>query len=263
MVRTDPNANEVVVSVRIVARPETVYRFFSDPQRFTLWMGAQSSIELRIGGTLVVSHPSGPPASGTIKELIQNQKIVFTWGHRAGGGPVPEGSSTVTITLEPIAEGTRVTLRHAGLPTEADRIGHTFGWRHYLSQLSYFVSSDTFAAQLDGLVDTYLRAWSETEGAKRAALLAECWADNGLFRDRYACLDSRESLDTHISNVQRMAPGAALERSGPIEQCHAFARYPWRAVFPNGAVMAAGTNFFELSSDGKIRSMVGFWDPVQ
>lgn len=91
-------------------------------------------------------------------------------------------------------------------------------------------------------------------------LLAESFAEDGSIRDRYGCIDGRDSLIAYIGGVQMMMQGAKLERSGPVEQCHAYARYPWRIVLPNGHPMASGAQFVELNQDGLINKSVGFWD---
>jgi hypothetical protein len=65
-----------------------------------------------------------------------DRRIVFTWGWEGDGSPVPPGSSTVEITLEPDGdEGTLLTLVHRGLPLPALDL-HRDGWNHYLDRLT-------------------------------------------------------------------------------------------------------------------------------
>jgi uncharacterized protein YndB with AHSA1/START domain len=253
---------DVEVRVLITARPETIFRFFSDSERYRLWMGPESSIQPRKDGELVVRHGPGPAAVGRIVEWVANERLVFTWGHRSGEGgeTVPEGSTTVTITLHPTDEGTLVTLRHTGLPTEIDRQGHRAGWRYYLSQLSAVSWTERMAGRCEPLVDSFFRAWSESDGAARLNLLNECWAEEGRHRDRYGCIDGREALHGYIGGVLMMTQGAKIGRSGPVEQVHAFLRCPWKITLPNGATMATGINVFELNRDGLLQSCVGFGD---
>ena len=53
-----------------------------------------------------------------------------------GGGPVPPGSSTVVVHLEPDGDGTLVRLNHRGLPDAEMRELHREGWERFLSRLA-------------------------------------------------------------------------------------------------------------------------------
>jgi uncharacterized protein YndB with AHSA1/START domain len=48
----------------IAARPETVFRYFTDPVRFARWMGRGSMLDPRPGGRLRVGYPTGQVAGG-------------------------------------------------------------------------------------------------------------------------------------------------------------------------------------------------------
>ena len=60
--------------------------------------------------------------------------MVFTWGW-TGGHPVPPGTTRVIVTLAEEDGGTRVVLRHLGLPTDEQRGQHRTGWELYLDRL--------------------------------------------------------------------------------------------------------------------------------
>ncbi len=60
---------------------------------------------------------------------------MFTWGWTQGP-PVPPGSTRVVVTLEPEAGGTRVVLRHRGLPDDEQRTQHSGGWEMYRGRLA-------------------------------------------------------------------------------------------------------------------------------
>jgi uncharacterized protein YndB with AHSA1/START domain len=106
----------VEVELTIAARPETIFRYFTDPARFARWMGEGSVLEAEPGGRLRVGYPTGQVAGGRVVALEADRRVVFTWGYEGDGQAVPVGSSTVEITLEPEADGTRVHLRHSGRP---------------------------------------------------------------------------------------------------------------------------------------------------
>lgn len=58
---------------------------------------------------------------------------MFGWGWE-GSDDLPKDGSTVTITIEPVAEGSKVTLVHEGL-TEAQAAMHAEGWNHFFERL--------------------------------------------------------------------------------------------------------------------------------
>lgn len=46
-------------------------------------------------------------ASGRVVEVVENERVVFTWGWEQGS-PVPPASTTVAIDLVPDGEGTLI-----------------------------------------------------------------------------------------------------------------------------------------------------------
>lgn len=131
---TPVETNVVVREIRIAARPETIFSFFTDPAKMVLWKGRQAKIDPRPGGVYRVEMNAKYTALGEFVEVVPYQRIVFTWGWE-GGNPVPPGSSTVEIALIPDGDGTIVRLTHKDLPAEA-RDSHREGWEHYLERLA-------------------------------------------------------------------------------------------------------------------------------
>ena len=132
--------------VRIAARPETVFEFFTDPEKMIRWKGRRAELDARPGGTYRVEINDQAVALGEYVEVDPPGRIVFTWGwegQKSGQGEhaVPPGSSRVEIRLEPLGDGTLVRLRHLDLPAEAREI-HGQGWDLYLGRLTAAVSGD-------------------------------------------------------------------------------------------------------------------------
>jgi uncharacterized protein YndB with AHSA1/START domain len=120
--------------VRIAARPETVFAYWTDPARMARWMGRHVTLDPRPGGAYRVDYNGSDIASGTFVEVDPPSRIVLTWGWEAPGDPTPPGASTVEVTLVPDGAGTIVRLRHSGLPSEAVE-GHAQGWDQFLPSL--------------------------------------------------------------------------------------------------------------------------------
>ncbi|MBI4504817.1 MAG: SRPBCC domain-containing protein [Chloroflexi bacterium] len=130
-----PEAGEVVErEVRIAARPETVFAFFTDPAKMLRWKGVAAELDPRPGGTYRVRINEQSVARGEYVEVVPNSRVVFTWGWEGDGSPVPPGTSTVEVSLIAEGEHTVVRLRHRGLPAD-QRQPHAEGWAHYLERL--------------------------------------------------------------------------------------------------------------------------------
>jgi len=129
----DPTALEV--SIHIAAEPETVFPYFTDPGRYVQWMGTSARLDPVAGGEYCVHMRDGVETAGVFVEVDPPRRLVFTWGWTTNKA-VPPGSTRVVVTLEPEADGTRVVLRHHGLPDEQERTHHSAGWEMYLGRLA-------------------------------------------------------------------------------------------------------------------------------
>ena len=128
-------ASDVLVSreVRIAARPETVFGFFTEPSKMMLWKGSDVALDARPGGIYRATINQQAIVRGEYLEVVPFSRVVFTWGWE--NSPLPPGSTTVEVTLTPDGDGTVVRLRHTGLSGEAV-LEHARGWDHYLPRLT-------------------------------------------------------------------------------------------------------------------------------
>jgi uncharacterized protein YndB with AHSA1/START domain len=122
------------VSLHIAALPETVFPYFTDPGRYTQWMGAEATLEPVPGGVYRVSMRDGVEVSGEFVEVDPPHRLVFTWGWSHDHAVAP-GSTRVVVTLVAEDGGTRVVLRHYDLPDDEQRGHHLKGWEMYLWRL--------------------------------------------------------------------------------------------------------------------------------
>jgi uncharacterized protein (TIGR03086 family) len=120
-------------SVVVPLPADETFALITEPERLRRWNNIAARIDVRAGGEYRWNIVPGSYATGTITEIEPGRRIVFGWGFE--GAPNPSEMSTVTITLEPTDDGTRVSLVHDGLP-EDQVAGHTEGWEHYLDRLA-------------------------------------------------------------------------------------------------------------------------------
>jgi uncharacterized protein YndB with AHSA1/START domain len=251
---TFPHALERTVLIR--ARRQTVFRYFTDSERFAAWWGAGSTIEARPGGAVRIRYPNAILASGEVVEVVPDERIVFTYGYESGQ-PVPPGGSRVVITLQEKKDGTLLHLRHE-LPDAAARDAHVQGWRYQLAVFANVVAREQHAG-VTAAVDALFAAWSEKDEGRRRAALARVATDDVAFSDAYSCTSGLDDLVAHLGAAQMHMPGVVLERAGDVRQCQGTAVVDWVAKGPDGAARGRGTNVLELAPDGRLARVVGLW----
>jgi uncharacterized protein YndB with AHSA1/START domain len=126
----------ITSQIFINARPETVYAFFTDPEKLRRWMGTSVELDLPPDGAFRINVNGRDRASGAFVELVPHSRIVFTWGWDDPQLQIPPGATTVEVTLTPAGAGTHVRLVHRGLAAPELRDTHRAGWDHYLSRLA-------------------------------------------------------------------------------------------------------------------------------
>ena len=131
---TQETADYVEREVRIRARPETIFPFFTDPVKMMQWKGVEAALDPRPGGIYQVNVTGHDTVKGEYLEVSPYTRVVFTWGWIEAGHPVPPGSSVVEVQLVPDGEATIVRLKHSGLSPE-DQMQHAVGWEHFLPRL--------------------------------------------------------------------------------------------------------------------------------
>jgi uncharacterized protein YndB with AHSA1/START domain len=124
--------------VFIAAPPETVFKFLTDAQFMAHWLGSFQQLDPQPGGVFHVEVSPGNIAHGEYTDIVPFRRVAFTWGWsspRPDLAALQPGTSLVEIELEPHDDGTRLRLRHSGLPTALQPI-HAERWFVYLSRLA-------------------------------------------------------------------------------------------------------------------------------
>jgi uncharacterized protein YndB with AHSA1/START domain len=253
------NAPEHVLerAVLIRARRETVFRYFTDSERFAAWWGAGSTIDAWPGGALSIRYPNGVLASGEVLEVRPPERVVFTYGYEDPSKSVPPGGSRVVVTLEEKNDGTLLRLRHE-LPDAASRDQHVQGWRYQLAVFANVVAREQHSG-LPAAADAFFAAWSEKDESKRRATLAAIVTAEVAFADAFSCTAGLDDLVAHLGAAQMHMPGLVLAREGEPRHCQGTAVVAWTAKGPDGAERGRGTNVFDLAPDGRIARVVGLW----
>ena len=159
---TEPSEQELVITRVFDAPRELVFEAWTEPEHFVRWWGPKGyttpfcTIDLRPGG--VVHHCMRSPegrevwTKGIFREIVVPERIVLTDSFADAEGnvvsPMHYGMSPdwpletlLTVTFdEQAGKKTRVTLRHAGIPSGAERDGAQQGWLETVDRLAEYLA---------------------------------------------------------------------------------------------------------------------------
>ena len=134
---------------RFKAPPAKVFAAFTDPEKVKHWMGpgemkaVRAESEVRVGGRYrwVMQSPAGGihDVGGVYREIVPNEKLVFTWAWKAEPPDTPH-ESLVTVLFKADGGGTLLTLIHENLFDEDSRNGHEKGWIGAFDKLEKYVA---------------------------------------------------------------------------------------------------------------------------
>jgi len=137
----------LTIKRRFNAPPAKVFAAWTDPEKIRAWMGPGEvgillvEADVRVGGRyrIVMQKPGDAEqhdVSGVYREVIANEKLVFTWAWKT----TPERESLVTLTFKPDGGGTLMTLSHEQFFDEDARDRHNSGWSATMPKLEAFLA---------------------------------------------------------------------------------------------------------------------------
>ena len=160
---TQHNNSDAVVIERTFAAPlKVVWQMWTVPEHFAAWYGPTGAsvpmvkMDVRVGGTrmicMEVNTPNGPMQmwfTGEYREVVDCERLVYTESMCDEHGNVlapadigmPEGHPTTTevrVELEPIGDGTRMLMRHEGIPSDSPGAS---GWVMAFDKLVTYLAS--------------------------------------------------------------------------------------------------------------------------
>lgn len=242
------------------AKPDTVWRLVTTPERFSAWMNGEVSFEPVAGSPFRAAFPNFETVvAGEIRSIDHEvRRLEVTWGVESGpqAPDFPAGSSLVTIEVTPDRTGSRVRLTHAHLPSTSEASDHEGGWRFHLSRLALITNREDLEAGLTRTLPHWFAAWNEPDDERRLAALRACCSTDVEFRDDWTEMTGVELLSEHIGNCFRYMPGFELRPTGDVRVCRGEALIGWTTTGPQGE--EAGFNHTCLAVDGTLRRVTGF-----
>jgi uncharacterized protein YndB with AHSA1/START domain len=156
-------SNDAVVIERSFDAPVAlVWQMWTDPEHFKAWYGPdgatipEAKMDVRVGGTRLVcmemQSPAGPVQmwfTGEYREVIENERLVYTESISDENGNVsspsntgmPEGhpmTTEVRVELEDLGGRTKMVMTHVGV--HGDSAGAA-GWAMALDKLAAHVEA--------------------------------------------------------------------------------------------------------------------------
>lgn len=123
------------------AEPEFVWEALTNPAALAEWL-MPNNFRAEVGARFeFVTDPTPVCGSGITRcqvlELDSPRRMVWSWERDAGPRGTPTPPMTITWTLTPEREGTRLTLEQVGLETQGWVIGllMSIGWSMMLSKV--------------------------------------------------------------------------------------------------------------------------------
>lgn len=119
------------------------------------------------------------------------------------------------------------------------------------------------ATPIDRVVDGYFAMWNETDAERRRELIASTWAPEAGYVDPLLEAAGAAGLDTMVDAVHEQFPGHRFQLTSSIDTHHDRARWSWALVGPDGGQpVVAGVDVARLAPDGRLREVVGFFEPA-
>lgn len=188
--------------------PDEAFALLTEPERLRRWQTVTARVDLRAGGEYRWTVTPGHIAGGTFREVEPGKRVVFGWGWD-GDDALPFDTSTVTLTVEAVEGGTRVTLEHAGL-TEEQAVHHAMGWDHYFERLERMAAEGDAGPDAWAAAPEHLDALSGAEATLavlQGVLRKLTTEDRGKQTPcaEYTCHDLAEHLFGSITGLGSMA----------------------------------------------------------
>ena len=114
------------------------------------------------------------------------------------------------------------------------------------------------ASSVTATIDTYMDAYSETDTALRAELVARTFTSNGELIDPPIEGKGHAGITEMMGAVLGHYPDHRFRRTTGIDAHHNVARYGWELVDTAGTVALDGTDVVVFDDGGAISRFLGF-----
>jgi uncharacterized protein YndB with AHSA1/START domain len=105
---SDVTSENVTREIELPASPEEVWGQVADREQLGDWLEADVELEVRPGGSGTFRFADGELRRAMVRDVQPGRRLAFTWWPLTGDDV--GRATTVTITIEPSDEGSRLRL---------------------------------------------------------------------------------------------------------------------------------------------------------
>ncbi|MGW5919976.1 SRPBCC domain-containing protein [Nocardia fluminea] len=138
--------DQIVRTVELAHSPAKVWAAITTAEGLRSWFGNTAEIDLRPGGDMRMTWTEGFAADIRVERVEEPSVFGYTWP--INGLPDDDPRRTyVEFSLEPVGDGTRLTVTETGfaqLPDEAHKEafeGNVSGWKSELGELVEYLDA--------------------------------------------------------------------------------------------------------------------------
>jgi ketosteroid isomerase-like protein len=121
-------------------------------------------------------------------------------------------------------------------------------------------SVEHIMSEHEALANRYIDVWNERDSTRREMQARQVLHETGSYTDPLMSSLGPLELAGMIGAFQAQMPGLTLERVGDVAVTGTTLRFSWRLIDATNRQYASGTDFCELSIDGRFNRIVGFID---
>jgi uncharacterized protein YndB with AHSA1/START domain len=143
-------SHELVITRVFDAPRNLVWAAWAERDRMVRWLGPEGfagdviRMDARPGGSyrFHMRSPSGTDhwAQGVYHEIVEQERLVYTWGWADAAGNLIRPETLVTVTFADHRGGkTELTLRQSGFPTREACDEHQVGWNSSFDCLAAYL----------------------------------------------------------------------------------------------------------------------------
>jgi hypothetical protein len=111
------------------------------------------------------------------------------------------------------------------------------------------------------IAENYIRAWNQTDAARRKPLLAAAFTEDVAYRDPIMQGDGHDGVAALIDGVHQRFPGFRFALKGQPDGFADRIRFSW-ALGPEGSTSIVEGTDIGIIEDGRLSSVTGFLDKV-
>jgi hypothetical protein len=118
-------------------------------------------------------------------------------------------------------------------------------------------------SDIEHVVADYFAMWSEADPDRRAQLIASAWTADGRYVDPRFEARGHTAIDRLAQAAQEQFPGCEFHRTSGVDIHHDRVRWSWAMTRVGGrAALAVGVDYAQVSDDGRLSEVTGFYDMV-